>query len=364
MVCGPRSSTRLISTKSFQAGRTIGVAVPRCTACNCGTRSATSLGECSVSSRIQSKPLSDKISAPILLARLLQMPICSLPAAIAALNSLRCSSIGLTPHTYCTASAPSGPKSAWMVSPLLTQIGADEGAGQQHLARRDFNAVAAEAVGEPGDAQRRMAHDAERQAGLLDIRVAVEHAADPAQIEVERLDRPPADHQPRRGAVVGDRVENLARILHARVDQLHRRHDIFGGAHHLHHADARTLERLVEDEHQFDLDARRAVIRVVHLGAVGHHHGVEEMTVIRLVDLRRGLHRLRGQADLVADNLGALRHLVLDDEILNRIGVVEIDVRPSLRRLHHLPARFLGGQQRGRGILPVGLGHHRRASSR
>ena len=53
----------------------IGVAVPRCTACNCVTRSGISFGECSVSSRIQSNPLSEMISAAILLHRLDHSPI-------------------------------------------------------------------------------------------------------------------------------------------------------------------------------------------------------------------------------------------------------------------------------------------------
>src|SRR6185312_3817417 len=87
------SRQRLASTASFQAGRTIGVEPPRPMACNCDSRPGISLGECSLSSRIQSKPLSAMISAAILLHRLDHSPICSLPAASACLKPLRCNSM-------------------------------------------------------------------------------------------------------------------------------------------------------------------------------------------------------------------------------------------------------------------------------
>src|SRR5215471_8642949 len=83
------SRKRLISTMSFHAGRTTADAVPACTACNCASTSGTSFGECSVSSRSQSKPEWETISAVIGLHRLHHSPICSSPLAIACLNVLR-----------------------------------------------------------------------------------------------------------------------------------------------------------------------------------------------------------------------------------------------------------------------------------
>jgi hypothetical protein len=65
----------LINTMSFQAGRTIGVAVPPSTAWSCASRSGISFGECSVSSKSQSKPESRTMSAAILLQRLHHRPI-------------------------------------------------------------------------------------------------------------------------------------------------------------------------------------------------------------------------------------------------------------------------------------------------
>src|SRR5690349_13910155 len=83
------SRKRLISTMSFQAGRTTADAVPACAACSCARTSGTSLGECSVSSRSQSKPECETISAVIGLHRLHYSPICSSPFAMACLNTLR-----------------------------------------------------------------------------------------------------------------------------------------------------------------------------------------------------------------------------------------------------------------------------------
>src|SRR5581483_11319524 len=51
--------------------------------------SGTSFGECSVSSRSQSKPECETISAATGLHRLHHSPICNCPLAIACLNALR-----------------------------------------------------------------------------------------------------------------------------------------------------------------------------------------------------------------------------------------------------------------------------------
>src|SRR4029077_6602477 len=103
---------------------------------------------------------------------------------------------------------------------------------------------------------------------------------DPAQVDVERTDRPAADHDTGGGAVIGDRVENLARVLQPRIDDLDRRHDIFGGAQYIGEPDARAAQWLAKHEGQFDFDARHAIILMRNAGAVGDHHAVEEMAVI------------------------------------------------------------------------------------
>src|SRR6202161_2791022 len=149
---------------------------------------------------------------------------------------------------------------------------AGERAGEHDVAGLQRDAVLAELVGEPGDAERRMTEHAGGDAGLLDLGIAVHDAADPAQVDVHRPDRPDADHDAGGGALVRYGVEYLARSLQPRIDDFERRHDIFGGAQHVGQADAGALERLAHDEGELDLDAGQAEILMPDAGAVGGPH--------------------------------------------------------------------------------------------
>src|SRR6202042_1466851 len=103
---------------------------------------------------------------------------------------------------------------------LLGVHHAGERAGENQMAGLERHAVGAELVGKPGDAERRMAEHAGGDAGLLDLGVAVHDAADPAQIDVHRPDRPAADDDAGGGAVVRHSVEYLAWILQPCIDDL------------------------------------------------------------------------------------------------------------------------------------------------
>src|SRR6202034_411792 len=87
-VCAPRSNMRLMSTGSFQAGRTTEAAGPLFAACSKGSSPAISIGECSESKRIQSNPDFPNISAAMGLQKVLQMPSCRRPSCSALLNAL------------------------------------------------------------------------------------------------------------------------------------------------------------------------------------------------------------------------------------------------------------------------------------
>ena len=208
-----------------------------------------------------------------------------------------------------------------------------------------------------------MTEHAGGNAGLLDLGILVHDAADPAQVDVERPDRPTTDDDPGRRAIVGDRVENLARVLQARIDDLDRGNDVFGRAQNLGEADARSLQRLAHDEGELDLDPRPAIVLVRNLGAIRDHHVVEEVPVIRLVDLRGALHRLGGQPDLVADQLGAAGDLALGHFGGDGIGVLDGEVRPGLGQLNRLFALLFRAHQNVGGFLAIGFGQHDLSSS-
>src|SRR5262249_16831242 len=192
---------------------------------------------------------------------------------------------------------------------LIREHHARERARQHEMTGLERNPRAGELIGKPGHPERGVTKHAGRNAGLLDLGILVHDAADPAQIDVERLDRPAAHDDASRRSIVGHRVENSARVLQASVDDLDRGNDVFGGAQHLGESDAGPLQRLAHDEGELDLDPRPAIILVRNLGAVRDHHIVEEVPIIRLVDLRGVLHSLRRQADLVADQLRSGRDL-------------------------------------------------------
>ncbi len=174
----------------------------------------------------------------------------------------------------------------------------------------------------------------------------------------KRADRPAADHDPGGGTIVRDRVENLARVLQPRIDDLDRRHDIFGGAQHIGQPDAWATQRLAKHEGKFDFDTRHAIILVRNAGAVSDHHAVEEMAIIGLVDLRRALHGLGGKTDLVPDELGAGGDLASGDFGGDRIGVRHGDAGPGLCQLNRLFAVFLGGNKNIGGFTAIGVRHH------
>src|SRR6516225_12501938 len=83
---------------------------------------------------------------------------------------------------------------------------ARERAGEHQMPDIECDAVLAELIGKPSDAERRMTEHARGDAGLLDFGVAIHDAADPAQVDIERADRPAADHDAGGGAVVRDSI--------------------------------------------------------------------------------------------------------------------------------------------------------------
>jgi len=179
-----------------------------------------------------------------------------------------------------------------------------------------------------------------------------------AQIDIHRPDRTPAERDAGGGAVVGEGIDDLARVLDASVDDFDRRNHVFCGAQHVGEADTRAFEPLAHDEGELDLDPRLAVVGVRHFGAVADHLVVEDVAVVRLVDHRGALHRLGGQADLVADELAALLQLALHHVGGDRVGVFDRDVGKGdvqRWRLFMLLGRL---DQNVRGFLAIGIGEH------
>jgi hypothetical protein len=153
-------------------------------------------------------------------------------------------------------------------------------------------------------------------------------------------------------ALAGDGVKNLSRRLGLRIDpldtciqNLQRRHDEVGRVQHVEQGATGAGKALLHNERQFRFHPRGDEAVGWHRPTIGKEHVVEQHAGIRLVDIERALHRLRGQADLVALHHAPLGELDLDPGLLNRIGVIDGDVGKFQRELSDLRARLLRPMQ-------------------
>ncbi len=124
------------------------------------------------------------------------------------------------------------------------------------------------------------------------------------------------------------RVDLVSRIdpLDPGVENFQRRHHEVGRVEHVEHGAAGPGQPLLHDEGKLGLDPRADEAVGWHEPAIGKEHVVEQHAGIRLVDIERALHRLRGQADLVALDDAAFGDLDLDPRLLDRIGILDGDV--------------------------------------
>ena len=122
------------------------------------------------------------------------------------------------------------------------------------------------------------------------------------------------------------------------VENFQRRHHEIGRVEHVEHRAVWACEPLFHDEREFGFDPRADETIRRHEAAIGKEHVVEQNAGIRLVDIKRALHRFRGEADLVAFDDAALRHLDLDPRLLDRIGVLDGDAGMVQRELPDLLA--------------------------
>ena len=122
------------------------------------------------------------------------------------------------------------------------------------------------------------------------------------------------------------------------VQDFQRGHDEIGRVEHVEHRAVRARKPRLHDEGEFGLDAGADETVGRHEPAIGKEHVVEQDAGIRLVDIERALHRLRGQADLVALDDAALGDLHLDPGLLDRVGILDGDAGMFQRQLPDLLA--------------------------
>ena len=177
-----------------------------------------------------------------------------------------------------------------------------------------------------------------RRAGAERKRRAVllQHDAEGAQVDVFDAARPAAQHETRRGRIVGDDAREVElEVLVAGVDDFHRRQHEIGGGQHRADMAPRSLQFALEHEGDFGFDARMDQRARHDLAAVRDGEIIGEEAIGRLVDADLDHFRPRGQAGLDADDLVAPRLLAAADFMLDRIAVVGVNFGIVERNLRY-----------------------------
>src|SRR5690606_30533114 len=150
---------------------------------------------------------------------------------------------------------------------------------------------------------------------------------DPAQVDVHGPDYAAAQHNGGGCRVVGNVVDDAARILASAVDQFEGGLHIFRGVEHIEQGYARSLQGFGQYEGQLDLYAGHDAPPGVDRVAVVVEHIIEQVPVVGLIDSNRGLHGLGCEPDLVAAQLGARSNLAFYDFFLDCVGIRNVEAR-------------------------------------
>lgn len=169
-----------------------------------------------------------------------------------------------------------------------------------------------------------------RKSRFLDHRIARDDRPHPAHVDRIGAHGAAAEDEAAIGGIVGDRIDEDARLLCFRiraddpaVENFQRRHDIIRGVQDLDDVDPRAFEPGFHDERDLRFDPWLDEAIGGYACAVVEQHVVEEHAGIGRVDAERLLHGIGRQPDLPADDAVAVVAFAPDQSRLDRIGVVD-----------------------------------------
>ena len=184
------------------------------------------------------------------------------------------------------------------------------------------------------------------ETGLFDVAVAHKNAGGPAQIhEVNRLLGIADDHATH-CRVIRNGVDDGATLhLNVRVENLEGGHDVVDCLDDILEGRVRAAEVFLQDVGKFNFDAYIREQAVFDVRSGVPDHVIEDDTVVGFADSGGVLHHLRGETNLVADDLVASVEATLCPDALNRVRVGDLHVGVALGQTLDHSAGLIGGEE-------------------
>ncbi len=134
----------------------------------------------------------------------------------------------------------------------------------------------------------------------------------------------PPDNNPRSATTIGQNIRRgrpANPIAHARITQLHRRHDPLGGPDHFGHGNPRPFEATTHDKCHLTLNNRLDQLRRLHRALFRVHAAVQQLAIYRFTNSKYILVSAARQANFFADPPSPPRHFSRDNRPLDTVTI-------------------------------------------
>src|SRR5579884_824219 len=184
---------------------------------------------------------------------------------------------------------------------------------EHHLPALEGFTAFTQSVRKPDECRQWMAKNGSARTRLDKLAVAGQDATRRRQVARVRLGCPRAQHDPSRGGVIRNCVDQGdPPVANSTVDDLEGGMDRLDGSACVRDGCAWPNQALTEDERELRLYARLYEPRGGDLVTLAVEHVVDEVTVVRFIDAEHPLHSVRGQSYLVTFDIAAPGHPILD----------------------------------------------------
>src|SRR3990167_7099937 len=204
--------------------------------------------------------------------------------------------------------------------------------GENHFTGLQRDAETAQGIGQPGHAVDRRTQGRCAGAGAEQLAVLLHQHAAGDQVDLAWRHRRIAEHEQAAGGLVRYCVLYLDfSVADVYIDDLETWHHALGGGQHVGVGHAGADQVLLEDEGDLALGlGLHQPLADRHGLAAVEHHGIGQEAEVRLIHAQHVLHRLAGDADLLADDLLAGGQPAFEHAQGDVVGVVDADGETAL----------------------------------